>query len=133
VKVDEGRHMETRGHKLYMISVVSEMLGIHPQTLRIYEREGFIKPRRSGGNTRLYSEEDVERLEMVLRLTRELGVNLAGVDVILSMREKMEQMQREMEETIVKLREELAREISRREEARNALVPVRRITVKRGA
>jgi len=125
--------MATRGHKLYMISVVSEMLGIHPQTLRIYEREGFIKPKRSGGNTRLYSEEDVERLEMVLRLTRELGVNLAGVEVILSMREKMEQMQREMEETIVKLREELAREISRREEARNALVPVRRITVKRGA
>jgi len=124
--------MATQGHRLYMISVVSEMLGIHPQTLRIYEREGFIKPKRSGGNTRLYSEEDVQRLEMVLRLTRELGVNLAGVEVILSMREKMEQMQREMEETIVKLREELEREISRREEARNALVPVRRIVVKRG-
>jgi MerR family transcriptional regulator/heat shock protein HspR len=124
--------MATQGHRLYMISVVSEMLGIHPQTLRIYEREGFIKPKRSGGNTRLYSEEDVQRLEMVLRLTRELGVNLAGVEVILSMREKMEQMQREMEETIVKLREELEREISRREEARNALVPVRRIVVRRG-
>jgi MerR family transcriptional regulator/heat shock protein HspR len=124
--------MATRGHKLYMISVVSEMLGIHPQTLRIYEREGFIKPKRSGGNTRLYSEEDVERLEMVLRLTRELGVNLAGVEVILSMREKMEQMNREMEETIRKLHDELAREIARREEARNALVPVKRITVKRG-
>ena len=124
--------MATREHKLYMISVVSEMLGIHPQTLRIYEREGFIKPKRSGGNTRLYSEEDVERLEMVLRLTRELGVNLAGVEVILSMREKMEQMQREMEEIIIKLRGELEREIARREEARNALVPVRRITVKRG-
>ena len=128
-----GKNMAVRGHKLYMISVVSEMLGIHPQTLRIYEREGFIKPKRSGGNTRLYSEEDVERLEMVLRLTRELGVNLAGVDVILSMREKMEQMQREMEETIIRLREELAREIARREEARNALVPVRRIVVRRGA
>jgi MerR family transcriptional regulator/heat shock protein HspR len=114
-----------------MISVVSEMLGIHPQTLRLYEREGFIKPKRSGGNTRLYSEEDVERLEMVLRLTRELGVNLAGVEVILSMREKMEQMQREMEETIQQLREELAREIQRREEMRKALVPVRRIVVRR--
>ena len=124
--------MVARGHKLYMISVVSEMLGIHPQTLRLYEREGFIKPKRSGGNTRLYSEEDVEKLEMVLRLTRELGVNLAGVDVILSMRGKMEQMQRDMEETILSLREELAREIARREEARNALVPVRRIVVKRG-
>jgi MerR family transcriptional regulator/heat shock protein HspR len=115
-----------------MISVVSEMLGIHPQTLRIYEREGFIKPKRSGGNTRLYSEEDVEKLEMILRLTRELGVNLAGVEVILSMREKMEQMQLEMEQTVIRLREELAREIARREEARNALVPVRRIMVKRG-
>ncbi len=123
--------MAAREHRLYMISVVSEMLGIHPQTLRIYEREGFIKPRRSGGNTRLYSEEDVEKLEMILRLTRELGVNLAGVEVILSMREKMEQMQREMEETIEQLRAELAREIRRREEIRNALVPVRRIIVRR--
>jgi MerR family transcriptional regulator/heat shock protein HspR len=122
--------MVARGHKLYMISVVSEMLGVHPQTLRLYEREGFIKPRRSGGNTRLYSEEDVEKLEMILRLTRELGVNLAGVEVVLSMREKMEQMQREMEETIRQLREELAREIRRREEMRNALVPVRRIIVR---
>jgi MerR family transcriptional regulator/heat shock protein HspR len=124
--------MAERGHKLYMISVVSEMLGLHPQTLRIYEREGFIKPKRSGGNTRLYSEEDVEKLEMILRLTRELGINLAGVEVILSMREKMELMQRDMEETILKLREELAREIARREEARNALVPIRKIVVKRG-
>ena len=115
-----------------MISIVSEMLGVHPQTLRIYEREGFIKPRRSGGNTRLYSEEDVERLEMVLRLTRELGVNLAGVEVILSMREKMEQMQREMEETIQHLSEKLAKELRRREETKNALVPVgRRIKIVR--
>ena len=124
--------MAAREQRLFMISVVSEMLGIHPQTLRLYEREGFIKPKRSVGNTRLYSEEDVEKLEMVLRLTRELGVNLAGVEVILSMREKMEQMQREMEETIRLLREELAREISRREEMRTALVPVRRIIVRRG-
>ncbi len=115
-----------------MISVVSEMLGIHPQTLRLYEREGFIKPKRSGGNTRLYSEEDVEKLEMILRLTRELGINLAGVEVILSMREKMEQMQHEMEETIRQLRTELEHEIRRREEMRNALVPVRRIVVRRG-
>ncbi len=123
--------MVARGHRLYMISVVSEMLGIHPQTLRLYEREGFIKPKRSMGNTRLYSEEDVERLEMILRLTRELGVNLAGVEVILSMREKMELMQRDMEETIRQLREELTREMRRREELRNALVPVRRIRIVR--
>jgi MerR family transcriptional regulator/heat shock protein HspR len=114
-----------------MISVVSEMLGIHPQTLRLYEREGFIKPKRSGGNTRLYSDEDVEKLEMILRLTRELGVNLAGVEVVLSMREKMEQMQREMQETIGRLRDELAREIQRRENVKNALVPVTRIRIRR--
>jgi MerR family transcriptional regulator/heat shock protein HspR len=119
--------MAAREHRLFMISVVAEMLGLHPQTLRLYEREGFIKPKRSGGNTRLYSDEDVERVEMIMRLTRELGVNLAGVEVILSMREKMEQMQREMDETIGQLREELAREIHRREEMRSALVPVRRI------
>lgn len=117
--------------RLYMISVVSEILGIHPQTLRLYEREGFITPKRSEGNTRLYSDEDVEKLEMVLRLTRELGVNLAGVEVILSMREKMEQMQREMQETIRNLHDELAREIRRREETEKALVPVRRIRVTR--
>ena len=114
-----------------MISVVSEMLGIHPQTLRIYEREGFIKPKRTGGNTRLYSEEDVEKLEMILRLTRELGVNLAGVEVILSMREKMELMQREMEETIQQLRGELERQMRRQEETRNALVPFRRVMITR--
>ena len=124
--------MVAREHRLFMISVVSEMLGIHPQTLRIYEREGFIKPKRSGGNTRLYSEEDVEKLEMILRLTRELGVNLAGVEVILSMREKMEQLQREMEETIHLLRGKLELEIRRREEKRTAIVPVvRRIKIAR--
>jgi MerR family transcriptional regulator/heat shock protein HspR len=123
--------MIAREHRLFMISVVSEMLGIHPQTLRIYEREGFIKPKRSGGNTRLYSEEDVEKVEMILRLTRELGVNLAGVEVILSMREKMEQMQREMEDTIRQLRYELEREIRRREEMKTAIVPMRRIRIVR--
>ncbi|HLE40567.1 MAG TPA: helix-turn-helix transcriptional regulator [Nitrospirota bacterium] len=122
--------MVARKQRLYMISVVSEILGIHPQTLRLYEREGFITPKRSGGNTRLYSDEDVEKLEMVLRLTRELGVNLAGVEVILSMREKMEHMQREMQETIRNLHDELAREIRRREETEKALVPIRRIRVR---
>jgi MerR family transcriptional regulator/heat shock protein HspR len=123
--------MVAREHRLFMISVVSEMLGIHPQTLRLYEREGFIKPKRSVGNTRLYSEEDVEKLEMILRLTRELGVNLAGVEVILSMRAKMEQMQHEMDATIQQLHDELEREIRRREEMRNAIVPVRRIKITR--
>ena len=123
--------MVARDQRLFMISVVSEMLGIHPQTLRIYEREGFIKPKRSGGNTRLYSEEDVEKLEMILRLTRDLGVNLAGVEVILSMREKMEQMQHEMEETIGSLRDELEREIRRSEELKTAIVPAGRNRITR--
>ena len=125
--------MVAQKQKLYMISVVAEMLGIHPQTLRLYEREGFIKPQRSGGNTRLYSDKDVDRVEMILRLTRELGVNLAGVEVILSMREKMEEMQHEMEAMIHGLREDLARELRRKdEEARHALVPTgRKIPVKR--
>ena len=123
--------MTAREHKLFMISVVSEMLGIHPQTLRLYERQGFIKPKRSGGNTRLYSEDDVEKLEMILRMTRDLGVNLAGVEVILSMREKMEQMQREQEEAIQRLHDELARELRRRDASRNALVPVRKIVIQK--
>ena len=88
-----------------MISVVAEMFSIHPQTLRTYEREGLIRPARTVGNTRLYSQEDVERIEMITRLTRDLGVNLAGVEVVLNMRAKMEEMRHQMEETIMVLRE----------------------------
>jgi MerR family transcriptional regulator/heat shock protein HspR len=106
-----------RARAVYMISVVSEMVGVHPQTLRMYEREGFIHPRRTEGGVRLYSEEDVERLRMILNLTRELGVNLAGVEVILSMREKLEQMQSEMEEMAGRMRNEFMAEVARREEA----------------
>ncbi len=80
-----------------MISIVSQMLSIHPQTLRLYEREGLIKPSRTDGNTRLYSHRDVDKLQLILRLTRELGVNLAGVEVILGMREKMKEMQEQIE------------------------------------
>ena len=80
-----------------MISVVAERYSIHPQTLRLYEREGLIKPVRSAGNTRLYDEESIRRLEIILTLTRDLGVNLAGVEVILNMREQMERMQGEVE------------------------------------
>jgi DNA-binding transcriptional MerR regulator len=79
--------------KYVMISVVAERYSIHPQTLRLYEREGLLKPARSSGNTRLYDEEAVRRLEIILALTRDLGVNLAGVEVILNMKERMEQMQ----------------------------------------
>jgi MerR family transcriptional regulator/heat shock protein HspR len=78
-----------------MISVVAQMLSIHPQTLRLYEREGFIKPSRTMGNTRLYSQEDVEQIRTILRLTRDMGVNLAGVEIILNMKEKFEALQAE--------------------------------------
>src|SRR3982075_4454578 len=81
----------------YMISAVAEQYEIHPQTLRLYEREGLLKPSRSEGNTRLYTDPDLERLELILSLTRDLGVNLAGVEIILNMREKMDAMQREFE------------------------------------
>jgi len=92
----------------YMISVVAEQYDIHPQTLRLYEREGLLKPSRSEGNTRLYTAEDLERLEVILHLTRDLGVNLAGVDIILNMREKMGEMQSQIQEFISTLNRELA-------------------------
>src|SRR5947209_12396467 len=84
--------------RTFTISAVAELYDIHPQTLRLYEREGLLKPSRSDGNTRLFVETDLERLEVILSLTRDLGVNLAGVEIILNMREKMSQMQREFEQ-----------------------------------
>jgi MerR family transcriptional regulator, heat shock protein HspR len=87
----------TRKPKTYTISAVADQYGIHPQTLRLYEREGLLKPSRSEGNTRLYTDSDLERLELILSLTRDLGVNLAGVEIILNMREKMDAMRLEFE------------------------------------
>jgi MerR family transcriptional regulator/heat shock protein HspR len=95
--------------RYYMISVVAKSYAIHPQTLRLYEREGLLKPSRTEGNTRLYSEDDLRQLEVILNLTRDLGVNLAGVEIVLNMRRKMEQMQREMNEFLAHVREELQR------------------------
>jgi MerR family transcriptional regulator, heat shock protein HspR len=97
--------------KYYMISVVSKNYGIHPQTLRLYEREGLLKPSRTEGNTRLYSEEDLEQLETILTLTRDLGVNLAGVEIILNMRRKIEAMQHEVNEFMDYVKRELSRGI----------------------
>src|ERR1044072_8460641 len=91
----------------YMISAIAEQYQIHPQTLRLYEREGLLKPSRSDGNTRLYTDEDMVRLEVILKLTRELGVNLAGVEIILNMREKMAAMQQQIEEIVDTLNLEL--------------------------
>ena len=86
-----------RKARTYTISAVADQYSLHPQTLRLYEREGLLKPSRSEGNTRLYTDTDLERLEVILSLTRDLGVNLAGVEIILNMREKMDAMQREFE------------------------------------
>lgn len=97
-----------KGKAAYMISSVAEQYEIHPQTLRLYEREGLLKPSRSDGNTRLYTEEDLQRLEVILHLTRDLGVNLAGVEIILNMRQKMMQMQQQMESFVETLNEELS-------------------------
>src|SRR6476661_9670023 len=109
----------------YMISVVAQKYNIHPQTLRLYEREGLLKPSRTEGNTRLYSAEDLERLEVILHLTRDLGVNLAGVEIILNMREKMGQMQVQIQEFVATLNRELvARSARPPAEERNWLVPV---------
>src|SRR5229473_5188867 len=96
-----------RSKASYMISSVAEQYQIHPQTLRLYEREGLLKPSRSEGNTRLYTDGDLERLEVILKLTRDLGVNLAGVEIILNMREKMESMQRQIEEFVRTLNTEI--------------------------
>ena len=113
--------------KYYMISVVAKSYGIHPQTLRLYEREGLLKPSRTEGNTRLYSEEDLRQLEVILNLTRDLGVNLAGVEIILNMREKMGEMQAQIQEFISTLNRELAARTARTPpvfEGRNSLIPV---------
>jgi MerR family transcriptional regulator/heat shock protein HspR len=110
----------------YMISAVAEMYGIHPQTLRLYEREGLLKPSRTEGNTRLYTEEDLQRLEFILTLARDLGVNISGIAIILQMRERMEQMQSEMQDFIASLQNEMLSRMTQAEAARGALVPIRR-------
>ena len=93
----------------YMISAVAELYKLHPQTLRLYERVGLLKPSRSEGNTRLYTDSDLERLEVILTLTRDMGVNLAGIEIILNMREKMSEMQGQMEAFTSFVQQELAR------------------------
>ena len=107
-----------------MISIISERYNIHPQTLRLYEREGLIKPARTSGNTRLYGLDEIKKLEMILTLTRDLGVNLAGVEIILNMRRKMETMQHEVNEFMQYVKRELQRGLGDWEQRLNtALVP----------
>ena len=111
----------------YMISAVAEKYSLHPQTLRLYERQGLLKPSRSEGNTRLYTPGDLDRLEVILTLTREMGVNLAGIEVILNMREKMQQMERQMKDFVRLMQEEMTRGMTtlRERAPSNAIVRVR--------
>src|SRR5229473_1036845 len=114
-----------RSKGAYMISAVAEMYGIHPQTLRLYEREGLLKPSRTEGNTRLYTDEDLQRLEFILSLARDLGVNISGIAIILQMRERMEEMQRQIQDFVKYLQEEvMSRANAANDPARGAIVPI---------
>jgi transcriptional regulator, MerR family len=123
-KSDEWTEKTPRGY--YHISAVARMYNLHPQTLRLYEREGLLKPSRSQGNTRLYTEEDLERLELILNLIRDLGVNLAGVEVILNMRERMKEIEKQVNELLEYIKSEFFKGREEEFEARRqSLVPVR--------
>jgi MerR family transcriptional regulator/heat shock protein HspR len=113
--------MNRRGEEFFTISAVARQFDVHPQTLRVYEREGLLRPRRSSGNMRLYSREDLKRLKTILNLTRELGVNLAGVEVILHLREQVKELERVQEEMIRYVMEEFAPSQGKK----NALVRIR--------
>lgn len=113
----------------YMISAVAEMYGIHPQTLRLYEREGLLQPSRTDGNTRLYTDEDLERLEFILNLARDLGVNIAGIAIILQMRERMEEMNRQMQSFVDYVRSEMLtrmQQVGQAVPGSSAMVPLRK-------
>ncbi len=119
---------KTRAKAGYMISSVAELYKLHPQTLRLYERVGLLKPSRSEGNTRLYTDEDLQRLDVILTLTRDMGVNLAGIEIILNMREKMLEMEKQMSEFASVVQQELARvasNVSQEKPSRHAIVPTR--------
>lgn len=119
----EGKSKETKSY--YHISSVSRRYNIHPQTLRLYEREGLLKPSRSEGNTRLYSDEDIKQLELILNLIRDLGVNLAGVEVILNMRKKIEQIESEVNEFLEYIKKEFFKDREEEfENRKNSLVPI---------
>ena len=113
----------------YMISAVAEMYDIHPQTLRLYEREGLLKPSRTEGNTRLYTDEDLERLEFILNLARDLGVNIAGIAIILQMRERMEMMNVQMQDFVTYVRSEMLTRMQNAAQGGGAIVPLRRPVV----
>lgn len=107
--------MTDRGKPLYMIGVVADMLDVHPQTLRFYEKKGLVRPSRTEGQTRMYSAEDVEDIARLLRLTRDLGVNLAGVEIVLKMRRRMLDMQKQIEDLVSYVRDSGAEERPQRD------------------
>ena len=113
----------------YMISAVAEMYEIHPQTLRLYEREGLLRPSRSDGNTRLYTDEDLERLEFILNLARDLGVNIAGIAIVLQMRERMEEMNRQMQGFVDYVRDEMLARMQQQQNPGAGLVPFKRVSL----
>lgn len=123
--------MTDKGRPLYLIGVVAEMLKIHPQTLRLYERKGLINPSRTVGRTRMYSAEDVEEIERILRLTRDLGVNLAGVEIIIKMRRQMLAMKREIEELSDYIRQEMGGDGPVRRNQEEALVRISRQSLRK--
>jgi MerR family transcriptional regulator, heat shock protein HspR len=113
-----------------MISSVAEMYEIHPQTLRLYEREGLLKPSRTEGNTRLYTDEDLQRLEFILNLARDLGVNISGIAIILQMRERMEEMQYQIQDFVKAIQQEvLSRAGAAVDPSKGAIVPIRRTII----
>ena len=119
-----------RSKGAYMISSVAEMYGIHPQTLRLYEREGLLKPSRTEGNTRLYTDEDLQRLEFILNLARDLGVNISGIAIILQMRERMEEMQYQIQDFVKAIQQEvMSRAGAAADPSKGAIVPIRRSIV----
>ncbi len=119
--------MRDKKEPLYQISVVAKMLGVHPQTLRLYERDGLVKPTRTEGNVRLYSEEDVEKLRTIISLTRDLGVNLAGVEIILRMKEQIEELQKQVEKLTELLKSYVQVEVTRSSEPGLVKVPLSRL------
>src|SRR5690348_13958654 len=119
-----------KGRGAYMISAVAEMYGSHPQILRLCEREGLLRPSPTEGNTRLYTDEDLQRLEFILSLARDLGVNISGIAIILQMRERMEEMQRQIQEFVTYIQQEvLTRATAAADPSKGAIVPIHRPVV----
>jgi MerR family transcriptional regulator/heat shock protein HspR len=128
IRFDEADNAEQGEY--FTISIVSQMYSIHPQTLRLYEREGLLIPHRSEGNRRLYSREDLRRLKIILSLTRELGVNLAGVEIILGMRDRMRALQQDVQQFVHQVQQEVMREAAQQQDQRDMPIPVRMASTK---